>query len=84
VELLVPCGHEIADRIQSYIVNAGYGFRSSDLPLAAARHTDASLQSDGRGGSNLLRPGALLARAEADELLFNQARKEVVVVKCLD
>jgi CheY-like chemotaxis protein len=138
VELLVPCGHEVADRIQSYIVNldvdlpreiretmgvifrellldamewdghldpnrkvriaylrarkvllyritdAGDRFRSSDLPLAAARHTDTSLQSDRRRGSNLLRPGALLARAEGDELLFNEARNEVVVVKYLD
>jgi hypothetical protein len=138
VELLVPCGHEVADRIQSYIVNldvdlpreiretmgvifrellldamewdghldpnrkvriaylraqkvllyritdAGDRFRSSDLPLAAARHTDTSLHSDRRSGSNLLRPGALLARAEGDELLFNEARNEVVVVKYLD
>jgi CheY-like chemotaxis protein len=138
VELLVSCGHDAADRIQSYIVNldvdlpreirepmgrifrellldamewdghldpnrrvriaylrarkmllyriadAGYGFRASDLPLAAAGHTGASLQRDGHGGSSLLRPGALLARAEVDELLFNEARNEVVVVKYLD
>jgi CheY-like chemotaxis protein len=138
VELLVSCGHEVADRIQSYIVSldidlpreirepmgrifrellldamewdghldpnrrvriaylraqkmlmyrivdAGYSRHSGDLPLAAAGHTDASLQNDGRGGSNLLRPGALLARAEVDELLVNEARNEVVVVKYLD
>jgi CheY-like chemotaxis protein len=66
------------------IADAEFGFRSSDQSLAAARHTDASLQSDGHGGSNLLRPGALLARAEADELLFNEAQNEVVVVKYLD
>jgi CheY-like chemotaxis protein len=138
VELLVPCGHDVADRIQSYIVNldldlpreiretmggifrellldamewdghldpnrkvriaylrarkvilyritdAGDRFRSGDLPLAADRHTDSSPQSDRRSGSNLLRPGALLARAEGDELLFNEARNEVVVVKYLE
>lgn len=138
VELLVSCALDVADRIQSYIVNldvdlpqeiretmgltfrellldamewdghldpnrkvriaylrarkmlmyriadAGYGFRSGDLQPSGARHTDASLQGDGRDGSHLLRPGALLARAGADELLFNEARNEVVVVKYLN
>lgn len=137
VELLVSCAPDVADRIQSYIVNldvdlpqeiresmgltfrellldamewdghldpnrkvriaylraqkmlmyriadAGYGFRSSDLQPSAARRED-SLQGDGRDGSQLLRPGALLARAQADELLFNEARNEVVVVKYLN
>lgn len=32
----------------------------------------------------LLQPGAILARAQADELLYNEARNEVVVVKYLD
>jgi CheY-like chemotaxis protein len=31
-----------------------------------------------------LRPGAILARAQADELLFNEAQNEVVVVKYLN
>ena len=138
VELLVSCGHEVADRIQSYIVNldvdlpreiretmglvfrellldamewdgqldpnrkvriaylrarkmllyriadAGYGFRSSDRHLSADRHIAASLEHEGRGRSNLLWPGALLARAQADELLFNEGRNEVAVVKYLD
>ena len=66
------------------ITDAGDRFRSGDLPLAADRHTDPSPQSDRRSGSNLLRPGALLARAEGDELLFNEARNEVVVVKYLE
>ena len=66
------------------IADAGYGFRSSDLQRSAARRED-SLQGDRRGGgSQLLRPGALLARAQADELLFNEARNEVVVVKYLN
>jgi CheY-like chemotaxis protein len=35
-------------------------------------------------GERRLRPGQLLALAQADELLFNEARNEVVVVKYLD
>lgn len=67
------------------IADAGYGFRATDSPLSApVGHTDASLQQDGRGAVARLRPGALLVRAQVDELLFNEARSEVVAVKYLD
>ena len=140
VEVLVPCARDVADRIQSYILqleldlpqavretvglvfrellldamewdghldpnrkvriaflrarrmllyriaDAESGFRVSDSPAGAAgRQADASVETIGhRGGDMGLRPGAIMARAQADEVLFNEARNEVVVVKYLD
>ncbi|MDO8793844.1 MAG: response regulator [Vicinamibacterales bacterium] len=140
VEVLVPCARDVADRIQSYILqleldlpqavretvgmvfrellldamewdghldpnrkvriaflrarrmllyriaDAGSGFRVSDSPVGAAgRQADTSVETTGhRGGDMGLRPGAIMARAQADEVLFNEARNEVVVVKYLD
>lgn len=123
VELLVPCGQEVADRIQSYITNLeidlptevresmGQVFREllldameCDGPLNPARKLRISylraqrmlmyrIGEAGQDGSApaqvvslgaRLSPGAILARAQADELLFNEARNEVVVVKYLD
>jgi CheY-like chemotaxis protein len=140
IELLVSCGHEVADRIQSYIVNldvdlpkeiretmgtvfrellldamewdghldpsrkvriaylrgkkmlmyriadAGSGFRSSDrrTPSPATAHAKANGAGNGAGASGLLRPGAVLARAQADDLLVNETRTEMAVVKYLN
>lgn len=140
VEVLVPCARDVADRIQSYILqleldlpqavretvglvfrellldamewdghldpnrkvriaflrarrmllyriaDAGSGFRVSDSPAGAAgRQADASVETTGhRDRAMGLRPGAIMARAQADEVLFNEARNEVVVVKYLD
>ena len=121
IELLVPCGREVADRIQSYIVNLdvdlphdmretmGGVFREllldamdCDGPVDPKRKVrmaylrarrmllyrigdaDPGDGSAPRRQPPRLRPGAILARAQADELLFNEARNEVVVVKYLD
>jgi CheY-like chemotaxis protein len=63
------------------IADAGSGFRATDRPSPGAT---APLPAPGsRAANNLLRPGALLARTQADELLFNEAGNEVAVVKYL-
>ena len=64
------------------IADAGSGFRATDLPSSAGRASSAA-PGDARAGSHLARPGALLARTQADELLFNEAGNEVAVVKYL-
>jgi CheY-like chemotaxis protein len=119
IELLVPCGAEVADRIQSYLVNLdvdlprdmretmGGVFRELLLdamecggPIDPARKVQIAylraermlmyrikdvVAGDGRHSrvAPRLRPGAIMARAQADELLFNEAQNEVVVVKYL-
>jgi CheY-like chemotaxis protein len=122
IELLVSCGRDIADRIESYVVNLDV-----DLPkemretmgqvfrelLLDAMNCDAPVEPDRKLRVSYLRakrmmmyrigevtagttparptlahaqlqPGAILARAQADELLYNESRNEVVVVKYLD
>lgn len=75
------------------IADAGYGFRAGDLSLAGEpANGDAAGRANGNGTARpagdatraLLRPGLLLARELADELLVNEARNEVVFVKYLD
>ena len=119
IELLVSCGAEVADRIQSYLVNLdvdlpremretmGGVFRELLLdamecggPIDPTRKVRiAYLRAErmlmyrikdvvaGDGprsrAASRLRPGAIMARAQADELLFNEAQDEVVVVKYL-
>ena len=70
------------------IADAGYGFRASDIGAmdAAAperRHNQPASASD-NAVRHTLRPGLLLARELADELLVNERRDEVVFVKYLD
>jgi CheY-like chemotaxis protein len=72
-----------AERMLMYrIADAGYGFRAGDLPENGERH------GSGRPATGmpqtLLRPGLLVAKQLADELLVNEARNEVVFVKYLD
>jgi len=66
------------------IADAGSGFRAGDL--AAARTAAPADHAGGNGHHppNMLRPGLLLARDLADELLVNEARNEVVFIKYLD
>jgi CheY-like chemotaxis protein len=68
------------------IADAGSGFRASDSSAGAAgRQADAGVETAGVRAADMgLRPGAIMARAGADEVLFNEARNEVVVVKYLD
>jgi CheY-like chemotaxis protein len=76
-----------AERMLLYrISDAGVGVSPSDPAKA-----DASRRAEPTTGTTQhpqveprLRPGQLLALAQADELLFNEARNEVVVVKYLD
>jgi CheY-like chemotaxis protein len=70
------------------IADAGYGFRASDIGVS----TDTAGPADRQDQSAVpdttvpptLRPGLLLARELADELLVNERRDEVVFVKYLD
>jgi hypothetical protein len=139
VEVLVPCVCDVADRIQSYVMNldvdlphdtretmggvfrellldamewdggldpqrkvriaylrtrrmmlyrladAGYGFRSTDRPFTAAPvPVERRVNGNGRGAGHRLQPGVVMARAQADEVLVNEAQHEIVVVKYLD
>jgi CheY-like chemotaxis protein len=65
------------------IADAGYGFRASDAEGGQAadrvERTPAAAAV-----TPMLRPGMLIARQLADELLVNEARDEVVFVKYLD
>jgi hypothetical protein len=63
------------------IADAGYGFRAGDWPDAG---THASAAHPAPLPNHALRPGLLVARELADELLVNEARDEVVFVKYLD
>jgi CheY-like chemotaxis protein len=78
------------------IADAGYGFRAEDYESGAAPEAGSGVPAAaGAAGANgeghlaaqaalLLRPGMLLAREFADELLVNEARNEVVFIKYLD
>jgi DNA-binding response OmpR family regulator len=140
VEVLVPCAHDVADRIRSYIrqlevdlprevrdtvglvfrellldameskghldpncrvriaylraermllyriADAGLSSSTPDASRAAKgkrRRAGAGRAPDPQRGKGL-RPGQLLALAQADEVLFNEEGNEVVVVKYLD
>jgi CheY-like chemotaxis protein/anti-sigma regulatory factor (Ser/Thr protein kinase) len=65
------------------IADAGYGFRAEDRPAAGLAPTAPSRPA---GGSlqHLLRPGLLIARQLADEVLVNEGRDEVVFIKYLE
>jgi len=76
-----------AERMLLYrISDAGVGGNTSDPAKAdARRHAEATTGTTPHTpAERRLRPGQLLALAQADELLFNEARNEVVVVKYLD
>jgi CheY-like chemotaxis protein len=67
------------------IADAGHGFRAADYD--AIDETDRSMASanpDASPHAPMLRPGMLLAREFADELLVNEPRNEVVFIKYLD
>jgi hypothetical protein len=68
------------------IASAGYGFRLEDG--VASGNGDGSLRNRREDGTPpapdvRVHPGMLLARAEADEFLINEAMNEIVVVKYL-
>jgi len=69
------------------IADAGYGFRASDI--GGSNDTAGPGQRQDQPAADTaaaptLRPGLLLARELADELLINERRDEVVFVKYLD
>jgi hypothetical protein len=64
------------------IADAGYGFRVEDQ--ATMMPPDARSRHDVAEADALLRPGLLMARQLADEVLVNEAGDEVVAVKYLD
>jgi two-component system response regulator MtrA len=66
------------------IADAGYGFREGDMPTGVTHRTGVTVANDRDRNHGLLRPGLLVARELADELLVNEARDEVVFVKYLD
>jgi DNA-binding response OmpR family regulator len=70
------------------IADAGYGFRASDIGVsndtAGPDHRQDQPAAVDMAAAPALRPGLLLARELADELLINERRDEVVFVKYLD
>jgi len=66
------------------IAAAGSGFRAGDLAAARTAAPEDHAGGNGHHPPNMLRPGLLLARDLADELLVNEARNEVVFIKYLD
>ena len=66
------------------IAAAGSGFRAGDLAAARTAAPEDHARGNGHHPPNMLRPGLLLARDLADELLVNEARNEVVFIKYLD
>jgi len=73
-----------AQRMLLYrIADAGIGTSNTARP-AAARAAGAAAGTGPDPAEPRLRPGQILALAQADELLFNEARNEVVVVKYLE
>jgi CheY-like chemotaxis protein len=70
------------------IADAGYGFRASDIGVSNDTAGPSERQNQPAaldvGAPPTLRPGLLLARELADELLVNERRDEVVFVKYLD
>ena len=70
------------------IADAGYGFRASDIGASSDTAGPGQRQDHPAAvdpaTAPTLRPGFLLARELADELLVNERRDEVVFVKYLD
>jgi hypothetical protein len=72
-----------AERMLLYrISDAGPTGAGAAKAVSGGRPVGAAETTAPEGGK--LRPGQLLALAQADELLFNEARTEVIVVKYLD
>jgi hypothetical protein len=65
------------------IADAGYGFRAEDLASAGVAATDTSRSVPG-SLQHMLRPGLVVARQLADEVLINEWRDEVVFIKYLE
>ena len=69
------------------IADPGPGFRLEDLDHAAISHEGNPIEHMKYREEKGLRPGGfglLLVTAKVDELLYNEARNEVVFVKYLD
>jgi hypothetical protein len=71
------------------IADAAYGFRAGDIAATtdtggAEQRQDQPAAAGEKTATPILRPGLLLARELADELLVNERRDEVVFVKYLD
>ena len=69
------------------IANPGPGFRLEDLSHAAITHEGDPMEHMKAREEKGLRPGGfglMLVEAKVDELLYNEARNEVVFVKYLD
>jgi anti-sigma regulatory factor (Ser/Thr protein kinase) len=69
------------------IADPGTGFRREDLSHAAIAHENDPIEHMRVREEKGLRPGGfglLLVSAKVDELLYNEARNEVVFVKYLD
>jgi CheY-like chemotaxis protein len=69
------------------IADPGRGFRFDGLSHAAVAHAGEPMRHDQIRKQKGLRPGGfglVLVKANADELLYNQAQNEVVFVKYLD
>jgi anti-sigma regulatory factor (Ser/Thr protein kinase) len=69
------------------IADPGPGFRLEDLSHAAIAHDGDPMEHMKIREEKGLRPGGfglLLVHAKVDELLYNEARNEVVFVKYLD
>jgi anti-sigma regulatory factor (Ser/Thr protein kinase) len=69
------------------IADPGSGFRLEDLSHAAIAHENDPIEHMRVREEKGLRPGGfglLLVSAKVDELLYNEARNEVVFVKYLD
>jgi anti-sigma regulatory factor (Ser/Thr protein kinase) len=68
------------------IADPGPGFRLEDLPHAAISHPDDPIEHMRIREEKGLRPGGFglkLVHAKVDELIYNEARNEVVFVKYL-
>jgi CheY-like chemotaxis protein len=65
------------------IADAGYGFRVGDWGGAGTESHDPAAHA-APANHHALRPGLLVARELADEVLVNEGRNEVVFVKYLD
>jgi anti-sigma regulatory factor (Ser/Thr protein kinase) len=69
------------------IADPGRGFRFANLRHAAIAHNGEPTEHQGIRQRKGLRPGGfglVLAKANADELLYNEAQNEVVFVKYLN
>jgi anti-sigma regulatory factor (Ser/Thr protein kinase) len=69
------------------IADPGSGFRLDELPHAAITYPDDPIEHMRVRDEKGLRPGGfglLLVQAKVDELIYNEARNEVVFVKYLD